>query len=86
MPAFKRRDKVLLFRLTQDEYDRLIAACSERGGRSLSDFARTQLLQGIEDPAADQVNAQLSRLESAVKQVTGLLEDIAAPKRRKKRK
>ncbi len=84
MTAFKRRDKVLLFRLTQEEYDRLLAACTERGGRSLSDFARTKLLQRLEDDPRNpeieghlyRVNERLDQLQSAVQDVTGMLEDI----------
>jgi hypothetical protein len=76
---FQRRDKVLLFRLTQDEYDRLLIACHERGGRSLSDFVRTQLLLRIEgdgDSGLYQVNQRLSQLQSSVNDVTSLLESI----------
>ncbi|MBM3812287.1 MAG: hypothetical protein FJW20_11720 [Acidimicrobiia bacterium] len=82
MPTFKRRDKILLFRLTQEEYDRLLTACQKRGGRSLSDFARTQLLQRIDDGPFYKFNQQIFRLESAVKEVTGLLEEMSAKKRK----
>ncbi|MBK5290704.1 MAG: hypothetical protein JJE04_03285 [Acidobacteriia bacterium] len=84
MTAFKRRDKVLLFRLTQDEYNLLLAACAERGGRTLSEFARTELLQRLEDDQQDteieghlyRVNERLNQLQSAVQDVTGMLEAI----------
>ena len=48
MTVLKRRDRTLIFRITQDEYDQLLAACMARGGRNLSDFARTELLERID--------------------------------------
>jgi hypothetical protein len=38
-----RRDRPVLFRLTQDEYKRLRAACAEKAARNLSEFARAEL-------------------------------------------
>ena len=46
MAVNKPRNRTLIFRLTQDEYDYLQAASS--GARSLSDFARERLLRSIE--------------------------------------
>ncbi len=34
-----------MFRLTQDEYRSLQEACTRAGGRNLSDFTRTELMQ-----------------------------------------
>jgi len=65
----KRRNKYLIFRLTQDEYQALASASS--GARSLSDFARTKLLGTLGTPALDQ---QLVELKSAVTRIAELLE------------
>jgi hypothetical protein len=40
---------MVVFRLTQEEYRRLQAACSAQGGRNVSDFTRSELLARIED-------------------------------------
>ena len=48
MAVSKPRNRTLIFRLTQDEYDFLQAAST--GARSLSDFARERLLGSIERP------------------------------------
>ena len=69
MAINKRRDKYLIFRLTQDEYEALQNASS--GARSLSDYARTRLLQSLEAPAIDQ---QLVELRSSVAHIAALLE------------
>jgi hypothetical protein len=63
------RNRILIFRLTQDEYLALQAASS--GARSLSDFARSKLLNSIEEPA---LNQQITDLNSKVERITELLE------------
>jgi hypothetical protein len=45
----RRRDRTLVFRLSQDEYESLVAATSESGGRSVSDFIRTAVLATVEN-------------------------------------
>ena len=69
MAVNKPRNRTLIFRLTQDEYDCLQAASS--GARSLSDFARERLLGSIERSPIDQ---QLTELKLRVEQIAELLE------------
>jgi hypothetical protein len=57
MAVNKPRNRTLIFRLTQDEYDHLQAASS--GARSLSDFAREQLLGAVTRPPIDQQLTEL---------------------------
>ena len=57
MDVNRQRNRMLLCRLTQDEYDRVQAAYS--GARSLSDFARERLLGSIERPPIDQQLTEL---------------------------
>ena len=72
MAVTKPRNKILIFRLTQDEYQALQTASS--GARSLSDFARTRLLGSLGEPAIDQ---QLLELKSTVARIAELLEKDA---------
>ena len=72
MAVTRPRNKVLIFRLTQDEYQALQTASS--GARSLSDFARTKLLGSLGEPAIDQ---QLLELKSSVARIAELLEKEA---------
>jgi hypothetical protein len=69
MAVNKPRNRTLLFRLTQDEYDRLQAASSS--ARSLSDFARERLLGSVAPPPIDQ---QLTELKVRVERIEELLE------------
>ncbi len=52
-----RRNRIVIFRLTQAEYERLRLACSAAGARTLSDYARSELMhasqadsQGLTNP------------------------------------
>ena len=44
----KRRNRIINFRVTEDEFTRLRDASIENGARCLSDFARTAILIGLE--------------------------------------
>ncbi|MEO8098510.1 MAG: hypothetical protein ABI811_12480 [Acidobacteriota bacterium] len=67
MAITKPRNRVVLFRLTQEEYDRLQDACSTGGARSVSDYARARIL-GISEgaPSMAQVESRLDELTRAV--------------------
>jgi hypothetical protein len=67
MAVNKPRNRILIFRLTQEEYEALLAASA--GARSLSEFARSKLLGSL-----DPVGAQLSDLQSKVARIEQLLE------------
>lgn len=75
MHVTKRRDRVLIFRLTQDEYQYLVDASHERGARNLSEFAREQLL-GKDGPVQGRlalVERRLDDLQGHVKRVEQLI-------------
>jgi hypothetical protein len=71
MAVIKPRNRTLIFRLTQEEYATLQAASSEKGARSLSEFARDQLFGSLETPALGQ---QLGELSSTVARIAQMLE------------
>ncbi|MEO8050020.1 MAG: hypothetical protein ABI833_06350 [Acidobacteriota bacterium] len=71
MAITKPRNRTLIFRLTQEEYATLQAASSERGARSLSEFARAQLLESLDAPALGQ---QLGELKTTVTRIAQMLE------------
>ncbi len=71
MAVNKPRNRSLIFRLTQDEYQTLRAASSEKGARSLSEFARAKLLGSQEAPA---LYEQITELKATVARIAALLE------------
>jgi hypothetical protein len=83
MAFLKRRNRMVIFRVTEDEYENLTAVCSVRGARNLSDFARNELLQSIQRAAPldaavagqlSQIDQKLSTLEHVVRRMAQLLE------------
>lgn len=69
MAVNKPRNRILIFRLTQDEYQTLQTASS--GSRSLSEFARDKLLGSLGAHALDE---QLTDLKTKVARIAELLE------------
>jgi len=65
MPVLKHRDRMVIFRLTQEEYENLKAACVLRGARNVSDFARSQLLLAM-DRERSEVLERLSEIQSGM--------------------
>ena len=80
MPILKRRNRIVVFRLSQDEYEGLKAACAQRGAPSISSFARAELLTALDRDHQSAVHQQLSSIESSVQRMTSILEKITASK------
>lgn len=86
MGVFKRRDRLVVFRVTQEEYRRLEKASSASGARSISDFTRRELLgrppAGGSDALQQRLSAfdrRLSELHAGLRQVLRILKQIAGP-------
>jgi hypothetical protein len=71
MAVIKPRNKILIFRLTEDEYHTLQAASSGQGARSLSEFARGRLMGSLETSPIDM---KLTELKTTVTRLAQLLE------------
>lgn len=76
MAALKRRTRAVIFRLTDDEYEALKAACLESGARTVSDFARGELLRSVEREQR-KVTERLAQIESGVHRLEELIAGIA---------
>jgi hypothetical protein len=73
-----RRNRMISFRLTHDDYDRFAKMCSERGVRSISDMARTALQRLVaEDDESDPVSFQVRALRGQVKTLAHEVERLA---------
>lgn len=70
MNANRRRDRTMVFRLSQDEYESLLQATSQNGGRSVSEFIRTAVLSSIEGGLdAKTATNRLRELEQRVRRL-----------------
>lgn len=75
MTVIKPRTHLVNFRLTEEEYHHLVEACSLRGARSLSDFARSAVLRSA-DPQSQTAGYVQSRLAALDHKVMDLEECI----------
>ena len=48
MPVPNPRNRIVVFRLTQREYDHLKSASRRTGARNISEFARSEILLSVE--------------------------------------
>ena len=71
MPDSKPRTRAVIFRLTQDEYNRVKSASSAGGARSLSDFARANVLRAAGEPTLGQMERKLDEVNRTVRQIGG---------------
>ena len=73
MSIIKRRDRIVVFRLTQEEYRRLERACSRTGARNLSDYTRRELLDGADSVSLDR---RLAAVQAAIRQIHRTLRQL----------
>jgi hypothetical protein len=83
MSVLNPRNRLVNFRLSEDEFEKLKTACAQFGARSISDFARSSVLDRIvEGPSAparpqERIGAldnKVSQLEGQVSQLLHLIE------------
>ena len=72
MAINKPRNRVLIFRLSEDEYETLQTASS--GSLSLSEFARAKLMGSLD---SNPIDTQLTELKTTVARLATLLEKTA---------
>ena len=87
MSILKPRNRMVVFRLTQEEYENLREVCSERGGRNLSDFTRSELMNflgseslgGLLEKRFCDVRQRLGELQDAVSKLTIMIGTARTP-------
>lgn len=62
MAVLSRRSRMVSFRLSEQEYECLLALCSSRGARSLSDLARDTMQALLHDGQGDTLATQVQQL------------------------
>jgi len=78
MATRNRKDRIVVFRLTESDYASLTTACRRAGARNLSDFARSVLMVAVEGQA-------LARNESCPGNLRAVLGEIGTAAQRIKR-
>jgi hypothetical protein len=78
MPALHQRNRLVIFRVTPEEYSSLMSACAASGSRSLSDYTRSELLamRPADSPASllerriVEIDRKLNGLHTLIEQMT----------------
>jgi len=80
MPGAKRKNRMISFRLSDEEYEHLVNLCREQGARSLSDLARAAMqgliAQGGINGGAG-IEERLSHLDGRVKLLDRAVERLS---------
>jgi len=62
MAVLKPRNRIVYFRLSEDEFESLRTYCETYGARSVSDLARTAVLDAVQSPRGTNESELLSKL------------------------
>ncbi len=76
----KTRNRIINFRVTEDEFCRLRDASVKNGARCLSDFARTAILiglEGVQPQSTAEGEGRVDQLQSLVRRIGVLERNIA---------
>ena len=69
---------MVVFRLSQEEYDRLRAACAAAGGRSLSDYTRAGLLNLAQsDNSGSSIERKFVEIERRLNTLQTLITNVS---------
>jgi cell fate (sporulation/competence/biofilm development) regulator YlbF (YheA/YmcA/DUF963 family) len=74
MAISKPRNRVVLFRLTQEEFTEVQQACEQAAARSVSDYARARILGVGDAPSLAQLEHKIADLTRAVAHLTRIVE------------
>jgi hypothetical protein len=83
MSVLRPRNRLVNFRLSEDEFESLKLACENSGARSISDFARgsvlerigaTQEVRSVAPSRVSQLDQKVSELEGRVGELLNLLQ------------
>jgi len=80
MSVLKPRNRLVYFRVSEDEFQSCLRACEAGQARSVSDLARTAILDAVESEAnnpARLLHDRLSVLETAMKELDTKLVQLA---------
>ena len=80
MAISKPRNRVVLFRLTQDEFNEIQHACKGGAARSVSDYARARILGLGDAPSLATLEHKIGDLSRAVAHLTRLVETSNSPR------
>jgi hypothetical protein len=73
VPTGRRRDRLVYFRISEQEFAEILKACESRGTRSVSDLARSAVQEFIKPPKSETDQ----QIVDMMKTLQLLLDDVA---------
>ncbi|HEX3685190.1 MAG TPA: hypothetical protein VHU83_21825 [Bryobacteraceae bacterium] len=71
------RNRVVVFRLTEEEYRSLKEACSAAGRRNLSDYTRSELLLALRADGAEMaIQRRFQEIDHKLRDLSHLLKEV----------
>ena len=84
MAVLKPRERLVYFRISEDEFHQFVSVCEQEGARSVSDLARNAVQRLIADRnrqrEAQDLAPKMHMLEKLIAEVSAQLEFLAALK------
>ncbi len=81
MAVLKPRERLVYFRITEDEFHQFTSVCEQEGARSISDLARSAVQRLIvechREREAENLAPKMELLEKLIAEVTCQLESLA---------
>jgi hypothetical protein len=78
VPVLKPRERLVYFRVSEDEFRQFVSVCEQGGARSVSDLARSAVQRLIADGNRrcenEELNNKMYRLERLIAQLTEQLQ------------
>ena len=72
------RNRQVMIRLKQEEFNRLEVACAAAGTRTLSEFVRTRVLRAVNEPEFADFEKRLDKVNRTLTQLMGLVAEKAS--------
>ena len=78
MAVLKPRERLVYFRISEDEFRQFVSVCEQAGARSVSDLARNAvqrlIADGIRQRETEELSEKMHRLEKLIAEVTEQLQ------------
>jgi hypothetical protein len=82
--VLKPRERLVYFRVSEDEFRQFSSVCEQAGARSVSDLARNAvqrlIADGLRDTEGQEIEERMRRLERLIAEVTEQLQLLASHK------
>jgi hypothetical protein len=80
----KRRDRLVYFRISEEEFEQILKACDSKGARSVSDLARAAVQEFIKPikPESEQLLETLNSLSAGLDEINRSVRQLVSHTRR----